>query len=69
MKSKPSSTDQFSDLLTLVRAVFVSDSEADSWLDTFNIVLGDTPRSAAQSVSGLVEVKKILSWISCGGVV
>lgn len=69
MKSQPISPDQFNELLTLVIEVFDSQSEADSWLDTFNTALGDTPRNAAQSVSGLVEVKRILATISYGGVV
>lgn len=42
---------------------------ADAWLNRVNFVLGTTPISMAESDSRLIEVKKIFSAISYGGVV
>lgn len=48
---------------------FGTKSKADSWLNEFHPILGNTPIAAAQSASGLIEVKKILSAIRYGGAV
>lgn len=48
---------------------FGSKAEAEAWLNRKNLILGATPISMAESDSGLIEVKKILSAISYGGVV
>lgn len=42
---------------------------ADEWLNRENFALGAPPISMAKSNSGLMEVKKILSAISYGGVI
>lgn len=48
---------------------FGTKTMADVWLHKENFVLEATPISMAESDSGLMEVKKILSAISYGGVV
>jgi uncharacterized protein (DUF2384 family) len=48
---------------------FGSKLKADSWLNKENLILSATPISLANSDSGLLEVKKILSAISNGGVI
>lgn len=48
---------------------FGSESAAESWLNQYHDLLGSSPIVAAESSSGFVEVQKILSAISYGGVV
>jgi uncharacterized protein (DUF2384 family) len=60
---------RISEMESLAIATFGSKSKADSWLNKENLTLGATPISLADSDSGLLEVKKILSAISYGGVV
>ena len=48
---------------------FGSKADAEAWLHKENLILGATPISMAKSDSGLIEVKKILTSISYGGVV
>lgn len=57
------------ELQTLAIETFGSKSKADSWLNKFHPILGNTPIAASESSSGLKEVKKILSTISYGGVI
>lgn len=60
---------RLSEMESLAIAAFGSKSKADTWLNKENLILGATPISLANSDSGLLEVKKILSAISYGGVV
>lgn len=60
---------RISEMESLAIATFGSKSKADSWLNKENLTLRATPISLADSDSGLLEVKKILSAISYGGVV
>lgn len=55
--------------LALAIETFGTKSKADNWLNTFHPILGNSPIATAESASGLIEVKKILSAISYGGVV
>lgn len=59
--------------LALVRALaidaFGSKSAAESWLNQYHVLLGAAPIVAAESSSGFIEVRKILSAISYGGAV
>lgn len=57
------------ELQALAIETFGTKPMADNWLHRKNLVLGVTPISMAESESGLMEVKKILSAISYGGVV
>ncbi len=57
------------EMKSLAIATFGSKLKADSWLNKDNFILGATPISLANSDSGLLEVKKILSAISYGGIV
>lgn len=57
------------ELQALAIETFGTKTMADTWLQKENFVLGVTPISMAESESGLMEVKKILSAISFGGVV
>ncbi|HEY0842100.1 MbcA/ParS/Xre antitoxin family protein [Methylotenera sp.] len=57
------------ELETMAIETFGSKTIADVWLHRENFVLGATPIYMAESDSGLMEVKKILSAINYGGVV
>ncbi|HYN53643.1 MAG TPA: MbcA/ParS/Xre antitoxin family protein [Methylotenera sp.] len=57
------------ELQALAIETFGTKTMADAWLQKENFALGATPISMAESESGLMEVKKILSAISYGGVV
>ncbi|MBF5039888.1 DUF2384 domain-containing protein [Methylophilus sp. 13] len=48
---------------------FGSESAAESWLNQHHVLLGAAPIIVAESSSGFIEVKKILSAISYGGAV
>jgi len=48
---------------------FGSEQMAESWLNQYHALLGAAPIVVAESSSGLVEIQKILSAISYGGVV
>ncbi|MDO9417414.1 MbcA/ParS/Xre antitoxin family protein [Pararhizobium sp.] len=48
---------------------FGSKTKADTWLNRKNIALGATPISLAKSDEGLLQVRRVLSAISYGGVV
>lgn len=48
---------------------FGSESAAESWLNQYHALLGAAPIVAAESSSGFIEVQKMLSAISYGGVV
>lgn len=58
----------FAELQALAIEAFGSKSKADSWLNKFHPILGNTPAVTAKSDSGFIEVKKILSAISYGRV-
>ena len=60
---------RLSEMESLAVETFGSKSKANAWLNKENLTLGVTPISLANSDYGLLEVKKILSAISCGGVV
>lgn len=57
------------ELQTLAIETFGTKAMADAWLNRENFALGTTPISLAGTDAGLMEVKKILSAISYGGVV
>lgn len=69
MKTKSTLPPHLAELQTLAIETFGSKSKADNWLNQFHPILGNTPIANAESSSGLIEVKKILSAISYGGVV
>jgi len=69
MESKSQLQICLSEMESLAIEAFGSKSKATAWLNKENFVLGATPISLADSDSGLLEVKKILSAISYGGVV
>lgn len=48
---------------------FGSESVAESWLNQYHALLGGVPIVVAESSAGFVEVQKVLSAISHGGVV
>ena len=60
---------RINELQTLAIETFGSESMANAWLNKENFVLGSTPILIAETDSGLIEIKKILSAISYGGVV
>jgi uncharacterized protein (DUF2384 family) len=59
--------------LAIARALaidaFGSESVAESWLNQYHALLGGVPIVVAESSAGFVEVQKVLSAISHGGVV
>ncbi|MDP2102271.1 MAG: MbcA/ParS/Xre antitoxin family protein [Methylotenera sp.] len=67
MKTKCTFPPHLAELQILAIETFGSKSKADSWLNKFHPILGNTPIANAESCSGLIEVKKILSAISYGG--
>ncbi|MDP3607817.1 MAG: MbcA/ParS/Xre antitoxin family protein [Methylophilus sp.] len=68
MPSEFESTIQFKKLRALALETFGSESKADQWLNTFHTSLSGTPLSVAETSTGMIEVKKILSAIRYGGV-
>lgn len=68
MPSKLESTIQFKQLRAFALETFGSESKADQWLNTFHSSLSGTPLSVAETSTGMIEVKKILSAIGYGGV-
>jgi uncharacterized protein (DUF2384 family) len=69
MTTKSEMKIRINELQTLAIETFGSKTLANAWLNKENFVLGATPISVAETDSGLMEVKKILSAISYGGVV
>jgi uncharacterized protein (DUF2384 family) len=69
MKTKSTFQAHLAEIHALAIETFGSKSKADDWLNKFHPILGSTPIATAVSPSGLIEVKKILSAISYGGVV
>jgi uncharacterized protein (DUF2384 family) len=69
MKAKSTLPPHLAELQILAIETFGSKSKADSWLNKFHPILGNTPIAIAESSSGLIEVRKLLSAISYGGVV
>jgi len=69
MKTKSALQVRLDEVQALAVDTFGSKEMAEKWLHNKNLILGDTPISIAESESGLIEVKKILSSISYGGVV
>ena len=57
------------ELQALAIETFGSKSKADSWLNKYHPILGNTPIAASESSLGFKEVKTILSTISYGGVI
>lgn len=60
---------RINELQALAIETFGTKTKADVWLHKENFVLRATPISMAESESGLMEVKKILSAICYGGVI
>lgn len=48
---------------------FGSESVAESWLQQYHALLGAAPIVVAESSSGFIEVRKMLSAINYGGAV
>lgn len=69
MKTKSTFPPHLVEINSLAIETFGSKTKADDWLNTFHPILGNTPIAKAESSSGLIEVKKLLSAISYGGVV
>ena len=69
MKTKSALQLRIQEMQALAIETFGSKAKADIWLHKENFILGAPPISLAKSASGLMEVKKILSSISYGGVV
>lgn len=69
MTTKSDSQLRIDELQALAIETFGSKTMAETWLNKENFALGATPISMAETDSGLMEVKKILSAISYGGVV
>ncbi len=69
------SMDNFSTTLSLAEidafalSVFGSKKTAHDWLNSFNLILGDTPVHFMDEQNGTDEVHKILHSIAYGGVV
>ncbi len=55
-------------ILELAIDTFGSQETAEAWMNDFNLMLGGTPLTIADSDQGVQEVKKMLSAISYGGV-
>lgn len=68
MPTEFESTIQFKQLRALAVETFGSESKADQWLNTFHTSLSGTPLSVAETSTGMIEVKKILTAIGFGGV-
>ncbi len=69
MKTKTTSRLRLIEIKTIAVEIFGTQSKAEHWLNTVNIVLGDTPLSFANTESSSIEVKKVLNPINYGGVV
>jgi uncharacterized protein (DUF2384 family) len=69
MKTKSALQVRLNEVQALAVETFGSKEMAEKWLHKKNLILGVTPISMAESESGLIEVKKILSSISYGGVI
>lgn len=69
MTTKSEMKIRIDELKTLAIETFGSEAMANAWLNKENFVLGAPPILIAETDSGLMEVKKILSAISYGGVV
>ena len=69
MTSESNPAPNLAKIRSLAIDTFGSESAAESWLNQYNALLGATPIVVAESSSGFIEVKKILSAISYGGAV
>ena len=69
METNSTSLHRLAEVRALAIETFGSKAMADAWLNRENFILSATPISMAESESGLMEVKKILSAICYGGVV
>jgi len=69
MKIKSTFSPHLAEIHALAIETFGLKSKANYWLNTFHPILGNTPIATAESVSGMIEVKKILNCICYGGVV
>lgn len=65
----PTPTATLAELNDLAVTAFGSKLEADKWLNEYHPILGGSPIEIAQSLTGAIEVKKILSAIIYGGAV
>ncbi len=68
MKMKPEYSANQAHILELAIDTFGSQETAEAWMNDFNLMLGGTPLTIAESDQGVQEVKKILGAISYGGV-
>lgn len=68
MKMKPEYSANQAHILELAIDAFGSQETAEAWMNDYNLMLGDTPLTIAESDQGVQEVKKILGAISYGGV-
>lgn len=68
MKIKSEYSANQAHILELAIDTFGSQETAEAWMSDFNLMLGGTPLTIAESDQGVQEVKKILGAISYGGV-
>lgn len=68
MTTKSALQPRLDELQALAIETFGSITKVDTWLHKEKLILGATPISMAESNTGLIEVKKVLSAISYGGV-
>ncbi|MBF4988539.1 DUF2384 domain-containing protein [Methylophilus sp. 14] len=69
MKIKSEYSANQAQILEMAIDTFGSQEAAEAWTNDFNLMLGGTPLTIAESDSGMQDVKKILGAISYGGVV
>lgn len=69
MKANTPSLHRLAEIQALAIETFGSKTRADAWINQKNVALGATPISVAETETGLLEVKRVLSAISYGGVV
>lgn len=67
MKTKSEYSANQAHILALAIDTFGSTETAEVWMNDYNLLLGGTPLTIAESEPGMQEVKKILGAISYGG--
>lgn len=64
----PDKEDESETVESLARGVFISEAEAENWLNKWHPLLGASPRNAAATPDGARRVRQILNAIKHGGV-
>lgn len=67
MESKSQYSANQAAILVMAIETFGSQETAEAWMNDYNLMLGGTPLTMAESDPGMQEVKKILSAINYGG--